>query len=132
MSASLADYYNGRSATREYSSFLALVYENGVRVAYTAKHLVQTFTFIGVPESLAFAEYDSLSVADITGTTHSIAVKSYLSETSGGYAPFIHVQIEVDRQRMSPHLWNVSVTRTCSEMYRNGVLQTDLGVITAW
>ena len=132
---SFATYYNGRSRQREYSSFLALVYESGARVAYTAKHLLQVFTFVGVPDANAFTEVPHntpIEVVDISGTRHNVSIQNYLSETSGGYAPFIHEQVDVERTPMSPRLWVVTVSRTCSELYRNGVLQTAQGQITPW
>ena len=135
MAESFVTYYNGQAHQREYSTFLALVYENGERVAYTAKHLQQSFEFVGVPESLArttVPRSSPITVTDISGTTHTISIERYLSETSGGYAPFIHENVEVDRQPMSPRLWRVSVNRVVSEMYRNGVLVSALGTITPW
>ena len=120
----IADYFAGRVRRVEYDQALGLeervaMILNGVPqgiyyVLYRAHIVEETFEFIGVPASLA-DETGTIYVTDVGGATHSVSLTSSSSVT--GTAMFETSSNRVERERMSPHMWRIRVTKKTGSIY---------------
>ena len=115
----IADMFNGRVSQREYSSALAVEYFVLARTYIVHLTVEQVFTFEGLTETQA-NNTESVVVEDVGGTSYTVPFKQSFTDGSTGYAICPQEQVEVQRERMSPHLWRVIVTRRGSRLMRYG------------
>jgi hypothetical protein len=126
----IEDYFAGRVRRVEYDQALGLeervaryvdnVPQGYYYVLYRAHIVEETFEFIGVPPSLAdygngTGESAAVSVTDVGGATHSVSLTSSSSVT--GTAMFETSSNRVERERMSPHMWRIRVTKKTGSIY---------------
>ena len=133
----LADHFTGRVAQREYSQefdfeFIpnyTVVYRDGVEVQryissytrnfVTAKVVEQTFRFTGCSAADAHTT-TNVSVTDNNSTTWSVPLKTAIVDGSAGSRVMIVEEVYVQRTPISPHMWEVIVTRRGFKYYVNG------------
>ena len=133
----LADHFTGRVAQREYSQefdfeFIpnyTVVYRDGVEVQryissytrnfVTAKVVEQTFRFTGCSAADAHTT-TNVSVTDNNNTTWSVPMKTAIVDGSSGSRVMIVEEVYVQRTPISPHMWEVIVTRRGFKYYVNG------------
>lgn len=133
----LADHFTGRVAQREYSQefdfeFIpnyTVVYRDGVEVQryissytrnfVTAKVVEQTFRFTGCSAADAHTT-TNVSVTDNNSTTWSVPMKTAIVDGSSGSRVMIVEEVYVQRTPISPHMWEVIVTRRGFKYYVNG------------
>lgn len=133
----LADHFTGRVAQREYSQefdfeFLpnyTVVTRDGVEVQryissytrnfVTAKVVEQTFRFTGCSAADAHTT-TNVSVTDNNSTTWSVPMKTAIVDGSSGSRVMIVEEVYVQRTPISPHMWEVIVTRRGFKYYVNG------------
>lgn len=126
MSASIADYFDGNVGQDEFTQVVDLVagWSGGfiptfVRELVTRRAKTQTFTFTGVPNSLA-GNTSAVTVTDIGGNSYTVPMASSFTDGSSGTKVMETESVQVRRRRLSYHMWEISVTRTGSEYYVNG------------
>lgn len=136
--ATIQDCYTGRVIQREYTQEFDLEYvpnytvvtRDGVEVSryissytrnlVTAKVVEQTFRFIGLTRAQAFSKA-SITVTDIGATSSFTFVpKSSIVDGSSGSRVMIVEDVVVLRTPVSPHLWELVVTRKGFKYYVNG------------
>ena len=133
----LADHFTGRVAQREYSQefdfeFIpnyTVVTLDGVEVQryissytrnfVTAKVVEQTFRFTGCSAADAHTT-TNVSVTDNNNTTWSVPMKTAIVDGSSGSRVMIVEEVYVQRTPISPHMWEVIVTRRGFKYYVNG------------
>ena len=133
----LADHFTGRVAQREYSQefdfeFIpnyTVVTRDGVEVQryissytrnfVTAKVVEQTFRFTGCSAADAHTT-TNVSVTDNNNTTWSVPMKSAIVDGSSGSRVMVVEEVMVQRIPISPHMWEVTVTRRGFKYYVNG------------
>lgn len=133
----LADHFTGRVAQREYSQefdfeFIpnyTVVTRDGVEVQryissytrnfVTAKVVEQTFRFTGCNAADAHTT-TNVSVTDNNSTTWSVPMKTAIVDGSSGSRVMIVEEVYVQRTPISPHMWEVIVTRRGFKYYVNG------------
>lgn len=133
----LADFFTGRVAQREYAQefdfeFIpnyTVVTRDGVEVQryissytrnfVTAKVVEQTFRFTGCP-ALDAHTTTAVSVTDNNGTGWSVPMKSAIVDGSSGSRVMVVEEVEVQRIPITPHMWEVVVTRRGMKYYVNG------------
>ena len=133
----LADHFTGRVAQREYSQefdfeFIpnyTVVTRDGVegqryissytRNFVTAKVVEQTFRFTGCSAADAHTT-TNVSVTDNNSTTWSVPMKTAIVDGSTGSRVMIVEEVYVQRTPISPHMWEVIVTRRGFKYYVNG------------
>ena len=115
----IADMFNGRVSQREYSSPLAVEYIVLSRTYLVSLTVEQVFTFEGLTEAQA-NNTTAVEVVDVGGTTYTVPFMQSFTDGSTGYAICPQEQVEIQRERMSPHLWRVTVTRRGSRLSRYG------------
>ena len=133
----LADHFTGRVAQREYSQefdfeFIpnyTVVTRDGVEVQryissytrnfVTAKVVEQTFRFTGCSAAYAHTT-TNVSVTDNNSTTWSVPMKTAIVDGSSGSRVMIVEEVYVQRTPISPHMWEVTVTRRGFKYYVNG------------
>lgn len=133
----LADHFTGRVAQREYSQefdfeFIpnyTVVTRDGVEVQryissytrnfVTAKVVEQTFRFTGCSAADAHTT-TNVSVTDNNSTTWSVPMKTAIVDGSSGSRVMIVEEVYVQRTPISPHMWEVIVTRRGFKYYVNG------------
>lgn len=133
----LADFFTGRVAQREYAQefdfeFIpnyTVVTRDGVEVQryissytrnfVTAKVVEQTFRFTGCP-ALDARTTTAVSVTDNNGTGWSVPMKSAIVDGSSGSRVMVVEEVDVQRIPMSPHMWELVVTRRGYRYYVNG------------
>ena len=133
----LADHFTGRVAQREYSQefdfeFIpnyTVVTRDGVEVQryissytrnfVTAKVVEQTFRFTGCSAADAHTT-TNVSVTDNNNTTWSVPMKTAIVDGSTGSRVMVVEEVMVQRTPISPHMWEVIVTRRGFKYYVNG------------
>ena len=133
----LSDHFTGRVAQREYSQefdfeFIpnyTVVTRDGVEVQryissytrnfVTAKVVEQTFRFTGCSAADAHTT-TNVSVTDNNSTTWSVPMKTAIVDGSTGSRVMIVEEVYVQRTPISPHMWEVIVTRRGFKYYVNG------------
>ncbi len=133
----LADHFTGRVAQREYSQefdfeFIpnyTVVTRDGVEVQryissytrnfVTAKVVEQTFRFTGCSAADAHTT-TNVSVTDNNSTTWSVPMKTAIVDGSTGSRVMVVEEVYVQRTPISPHMWEVIVTRRGFKYYVNG------------
>lgn len=136
--AGLADYFCGRVDQREYSGVFDFEYgtvstgvvSSAYRNLVTARTVEQTFRFEGVPASLVDSTA-SVTVADIGGKSYTFAPFCSFTDGSTGTRVFEVESVNVSRVRMSPHMWELTVTRRGVRYYVNGT-KLNLANEPAW
>lgn len=144
----LADHFTGRVAQREYSQefdfeFIpnyTVVTRDGVEVQryissytrnfVTAKVVEQTFRFTGCSAADAHTT-TNVSVTDNNSTTWSVPMKTAIVDGSTGSRVMVVEEVMVQRTPISPHMWEVIVTRRGFKYYVNGSAIT-LSNTPAW
>ena len=144
----LADHFTGRVAQREYSQEFDFEYipnytvvtRDGVEVQryissytrnfVTAKVVEQTFRFTGCNATDANTT-TNVSVTDNKGTSWSVPMKTAIVDGSTGSRVMIVEEVYVQRTPISPHMWEVIVTRRGFKYYVNGSAIT-LSNTPAW
>ena len=144
----LADHFTGRVAQREYSQefdfeFIpnyTTVTKDGVEVSryissytrnfVTAKVVEQTFRFTGCSAADAHTT-TNVSVTDNNSTTWSVPMKTAIVDGSTGSRVMVVEEVMVQRMPISPHMWEVTVTRRGFKYYVNGEAIT-LSNTPAW
>lgn len=134
---SLADHFTGRVAQREYSQefdfeFIpnyTVVTRDDVEVQryissytrnfVTAKVVEQTFRFTGCSAADAHMT-TNVSVTDNNNTIWSVPMKTAIVDGSTGSRVMIVEDVYVQRTPISPHMWEVVVTRRGFKYYVNG------------
>ena len=132
----LADHFTGRVAQREYSQefdfeFIpnyTVVTRDGVEVQryissytrnfVTAKVVEQTFRFTGCSAADAHTT-TNVSVTDNNSTTWSVPMKTAIVDGSTGSRVMVVEEVMVQRMPISPHMWEVTVTRRGFKYYVN-------------
>lgn len=133
----LADHFTGRVVQREYSQEFDFEYipnytvvtRDGVEVQryissytrnfVTAKVVEQTFRFTGCSAADAHTT-TNVSVTDNNSTTWSVPMKTAIVDGSSGSRVMIVEEVYVQRTPISPHMWDVIVTRRGFKYYVNG------------
>lgn len=133
----LADHFTGRVVQREYSQEFDFEYipnytvvtRDGVEVQryissytrnfVTAKVVEQTFMFTGCSAADAHTT-TNVSVTDNNSTTWSVPMKTAIVDGSTGSRVMIVEEVYVQRTPISPHMWEVIVTRRGFKYYVNG------------
>lgn len=133
----LADHFTGRVAQREYSQEFDFEYipnytvvtRDGVEVQryissytrnfVTAKVVEQTFRFTGCSAADAHTT-TNVSVTDNNNTTWSVPMKTAIVDGSTGSRVMVVEEVMVQRMPISPHMWEVTVTRRGFKYYVNG------------
>lgn len=137
--ASLAEYFAGVTGVSRYSQIVHLEmipyrytvtdtntgetkeYISGYkRNLYTADYETRTFVFEGVPVSLADSLPETVTVAEVDGTEHTVHLKQSVHDGSSGTAIFEDDRNTVTIHRASPHMRTIEVTRTIGTLYCNG------------
>lgn len=133
----LANFFTGRVAQREYAQefdfeFIpnyTVVTKDGVEVSryissytrnfVTAKVVEQTFRFTGCSAADAHTT-TNVSVTDNNNTTWSVPMKTAIVDGSSGSRVMVVEEVYVQRTPISPHMWEVVVTRRGFRYYVNG------------
>lgn len=129
--ATVAQCFCGQVEEREYSQVHGVEMTptylvDGVPQGFTRTLAVtrtkeQTFRFEGLTDAQAHSTA-SVTVTDVSGTSYTVPMKGSVTDGSIGSAAFETEIVEVSRRRISPHLWEVVVTRRGSALYVNGVV----------
>ena len=132
----LADHFTGRVAQREYSQEFdfehipnyTVVTRDGVEVQryissytrnfVTAKVVEQTFRFTGCNATDAHTT-TNVSVTDNVGASWSVPMKTAIVDGSSGSRVMVVEEIMVQRIPITPHMWDVIVTRRGFKYYVN-------------
>ena len=101
-----------------------------VRNLVTFKSITQTFRFTGLSEALAHTR-KSTTVTDIGGTSYSFYPAPGITDGSLGTRVMEVERVEVQRPRISPHLWGLVVRRTGTRYYLNAT-KINLSNEPAW
>ena len=136
--ASVADCFIGRVVQREYAqefdfefvpNYTVVKDKNGVelyryissytRNFVTAKVVEQTFRFTGLTRAQAFGT-SAITVTDLGGAQYTITPKSSITDGSTGSRVMIVEEVSVQRTPVSPHMWEMVVTRRGFRYYVNG------------
>ena len=133
----LSSHFTGRVAQREYAQefdfeFIpnySTVTKDGVEVSryissytrnfVTAKVVEQTFRFTGCTAADAKTTTD-VTVTDNAGTSWTVPMKSAIVDGSGGSRVMVVEEVQVQRIPITPHMWEVVVTRRGMKYYVNG------------
>ena len=136
-----ANFFNGRVTEREYSQFVAketvpAVYVDGVPVSwttntYTARYKEQVFSFEGLTEAQA-NDTSAITVTDVSGTQYTFTPQTSIVDGNSGSASFEQESVEVERSRMSPHMFKLIVARRGGELRRNNSVITSAPAWTGW
>lgn len=113
----IADLFNGKVVQREYSAPCVIEYVVLARTVLVSLTVEQSFTFEGLTEAQA-ANTTDVTVTDVGGTQYTVPFKQSFTDGSQGYAIVPQEQVEVNRERMSPHMWRVTVTRRGTRLSR--------------
>ena len=137
VSSSYNPYFTGRVIQRDYAQEFDFEYvpnysnvtRNGVEVAryiasytrkfVTAKVIEQTFRFLGLKRALAFGT-GSVTVEDLNHSEYTFDLKSSITDDSSGSRVMITEEVNVQRIPISPHLWELVVTRRGLRYFVNG------------
>ena len=132
----LADHFTGRVAQREYSQEFDFEYlpnytvvtRDGVEVQryissytrnfVTAKVVEQTFRFTGCNATDAHTT-TNVSVTDNAGASWTVPMKTAIVDGSSGSRVMVVEEIMVQRIPITPHMWDVIVTRRGFKYYVN-------------
>ena len=132
----LADHFTGRVAQREYSQEFDFEYtpnytvvtRDGVEVQryissytrnfVTAKVVEQTFRFTGCNATDAHTT-TNVSVTDNAGASWTVPMKTAIVDGSSGSRVMVVEEIYVQRIPITPHMWDVVVTRRGFKYYVN-------------
>lgn len=136
--ATVADCFIGRVVQREYAqefdfefvpNYTVVKDTNGVelyryissytRNFVTAKVVEQTFRFTGLTRAQAFG-ISAITVTDLGGAQYTITPKSSITDGSTGSRVMIVEEVSVQRTPVSPHMWEMVVTRRGFRYYVNG------------
>lgn len=120
----LSSHFTGRVAQREYAQTFDFEYAGGVRSLVTAKVVEQSFRFTGCSYSDAHTTSD-VSVTDNNGTVWTVPMKSSIVDGSAGFRVMIAEEVNVQRTPITPHMWEVVVTRRGSRYFVNGTKVVD-------
>ena len=137
VSSTYNPYFTGRVIQKDYAQEFDFEYvpnystvtRDGVEVSryiasytrnfVTAKVIEQTFRFLGLTRALAFGT-GSVTVADLNGNEYTFTLKSSITDGSSSSRPMIIEEVDVQRIPLSPHLWELSVTRRGFRYFVNG------------
>ena len=124
--ATMQDCFQGRVQQREYAQFVAketlpTALVDGKPIGwynrtYTARFVAQTFVFLGLTETQANST-SAITVTDVSGTSYTFTPVNTIVDGSSGSATFEKERVDVERVRMSPHMWSLRVTRTGGKLY---------------
>lgn len=135
----LADYFTGMPAQREYSQVYDLaitpVYQTitdsqghvtknqvgMIRELVTCQIKEQVFRFEGAGYTDAHTT-GSITVVDVNNVSYTFNCSPSVSDGSSGTRVMVKEEVEVRRERMSPHMWIVEVVRKGYRYYLNGRL----------
>lgn len=112
-----ADLFDGKVTQREYSSAVAVEWVVAARTVLVALTVEQVFRFEGLTETQAMST-TAVAVEDVAGTQYTVPFQQSFTDGSTGYAIAPKEQVEIQRERMSPHMWRVTVTRRGSRLVR--------------
>lgn len=139
--ATMQDCFQGRVQQREYSQFVAKetrpsAIVDGVptgfyNVTYTARFKVQIFVFLGLTEAQANST-SQITVTDVSGTSYTFTPRTKIVDGSSGSASFEQERVDVERVRMTPHMWSLVVTRTGGELYAGNSKIISAPAWTGW
>lgn len=123
----LADYFCGRVGQREYACVYDFefgtvsggIVSSAYRNLVVARTVEQTFRFEGVPASLVDSSA-SVTVSDVGGKSYTFAPVCSFTDGSTGSRVFEVESVNVARVRMSPHMWELTVTRRGVRYFING------------
>ncbi len=133
----LANHFTGRVAQREYAQEFdfefvpnySTVTKDGVEVSryissytrnfVTAKVMEQTFRFTGCSATDAKTTTD-VTVTDNAGVSWTVPMKSKITDGSSGSRVMVVEEVQVQRTPITPHMWEVVVTRRGLKYYVNG------------
>lgn len=114
---SISDLFTGEVVQREYSSPLLIEWIVMARAVVISHTVEQTFAFEGLTYAQAHTTMPQF-VTDVVGNTYTVPFQSSFTDGSKGYAIYPQEQVDVQRDRMSPHMWRVTVTRRGSKLVR--------------
>lgn len=127
--ATVAQCFCGQVEEREYAQVNAVemiptylvdgVAQGFTRHKFTTRTKEQTFRFEGLTDAQAHSTA-SVAVSDVSGTSYTVPMAGSVTDGSEGSAAFEIEVVEVSRRRISPHMWEVVVTRRGSALYDNG------------
>ena len=135
----LADHFTGRVVQREYSQEFDFEYipnystitdaDTGevisrwiasyTRNFVTAKVVEQTFRFTGCSASDAHTT-SAVTVTDNNSASWTVPMKTAIVDGSTGSRVMVVQEVYVQRTPISPHMWEVVVTRRGFKYYVNG------------
>ena len=92
------------------------------RNLYTGEYETRTYVFEGVPPSIADNLPESVTVAEVGGTTHTVHLREFVSDASSGTAIFENDRNTVTIHRVSPHMRTIEVMRTIGALKCNGLI----------
>lgn len=124
MAVSYSSAYVGRVVQHEYPQVFDFEYAGGVRSLVTAKVVEQTFRFNGLTRALAFGT-SPITVTDINGSSYTFTPLTSITDGSYGTRVMVSEEVSVQRIAISPHLWDLVVTRRGSRYFVNGTKVVD-------
>ncbi|MCR5839882.1 MAG: hypothetical protein K6G94_09660 [Kiritimatiellae bacterium] len=86
----------------------------------TAKAVEQVFRFEGLTRTKAFSTTSDVAVTDLDGNSYSFDLVTKMVDGSSGSRVLIVEEVSVERTPMSPHMWEMVVTRRGYRYYVNG------------
>ena len=137
VSSTYNKYFTGRVIQKDYAQEFDFEYvpnystvtRDGVEVSryiasytrnfVTAKVIEQTFRFLGLTRALAYGT-GSVTVADLNGNEYTFDLKSSITDGASGSRVMITEEVNVQRIPISPHLWELVVTRRGLRYFVNG------------
>ena len=115
---------------REFSAMLQVEWVGTARTVLVAYTQEQRFLFEGMPRSEAFS-VNAITVNDIGGASYTFTPKTSSTDGSTGYAICPQESVEVQRERMTPHLWRMTVVRRGTKLVRRYMNGTESAIFNA-
>lgn len=135
----LAKMFDGKVVQNEYvQSVAALKWRNetlvdGVTVSwaeginlFTAKVTEKTFRFEGLSYAAAH-DTGSVTVTDVGGISHEVPLDAALVQPTYTDLSWEKHSVQVSRNRMTPHMWELVVVVRDAVLYMNGSVAPDQG-----
>lgn len=135
--AGMSDYFCGLPGQRESTGefdfvhtpiYQSITHEDGTvdkfivgynREFVTVTTVEQVFRFEGLPANLAFSR-DTVTVTDVNGASYTFALEPSITDGSNGTRVMPVETVDVQRNRMTPHMWELVVTRRGMRYFCNG------------
>ena len=115
---------------REFSAMLQVEWVGTARTVLIAYTVEQRFLFEGMPRADAFSQ-SSVTVSDVGGASYTFTPKTSATDGSSGYAICPQEFVEVQRERMTPHLWRMIVVRRGTKLVRRYMNGTETTIFNA-